>query len=470
VIAIIGFMLRSDLLGVTSVIRELGINSDQQYLSLLHFFRSEAWKLEDIIKRWIELIQKLKWIYRDFGKPVLVGDGVSTSKEGKKMPSVKKLHQASENSGKPEYIWGHMYGSIGILIGNAIKIFNLPVSMRIHDGNQTVREWTDSEYVDDSHVTRLVREAFKVATLLKESCFLVLDRYFLSVNALTALTEEAKALGVTLITIITKAKMDCVAYEKPETENRRVLPKRGRKPKWPLTYGKRVELIDLFTSAAAQFTKTQMMMYGKLTEVSYLSVDLLWGKDLYQELRFVLVSYGATQSILVSTSLLLDPIKIIALYCCRSKIEVFFKAFSQVIGGFGYHFWSHLLPKLNRRDPAKAADEKLKQAGSSMDIEQAKKLKDSVINAYKATEGFVMFCCIATGILQLVALTFTDEINAAPIRWLRTYTNIVPSEESTAAVLRVDFSRVCDLCPFLGIVKIIRQKMRPTSPDLEAVA
>ena len=467
VIAILGFMLRSDHLGITSIIREFRINSHLHYLCLLHFFRSDAWILEEIMKKWVEIVKDSNWIYRVFDKPVLIGDGVSESKEGKKMPAVKKMRQSSENSAKPSFIFGHMFGSIGILIGNAVKIFCLPLSMRVHDGNQTIREWTESEYINDSHVTRLVREASKVVTCLKEPCFLILDRYFLSVDALIALTEEAKAVGITLITVITRAKKSCVAYEKPVPidPNKPVCPKRGRKPKQPSRKGKRVKVMDLFISAASQFTKVKMEMYGELKEVSYLCVDLLWGDDLYQELRFVLVLVDGTKNILVSTSLYLTPERIIALYCYRFKIEVFFKAFKQSIDGFGYHFWSRLMPVLNRFDPAKAADEILKELG--LTLTWAKK---SIINTYNATEGFVMFCCIAIGTLQLVALTFTKEINAAPVRWLRTRSNIVPSEESTAVVLRDDLWRVYDLCPDLGIIRIIRQKMHPKPSDPNSVA
>ena len=474
VIAVIGFMLRSDHLGVTSVVRELSLNSDPLYLCLLHLFHSNAWKLEGIMAKWIEIIKRTNWIYREYGKPVLIGDGVMESKEGKKMPSVKKMRQGSENSSKPEFIWGHMFGGIGVLVGNAVKLFCLPLSLRIHDGNKTIREWTESEYINDTHVTRLVREAFKVAVLLKESCFLVLDRYFLSVDALKALREEAWGVGIALVSVITMAKKDCVAYKKPtptDTNGRVVCPKRGRKRKKPLKTGERVKLIDLFTASADQFTKQKMMVYGKLKEVSYLCVDLLWGDDLFQELRFVLTIVDGVQKILVSTSLMLAPEKIIALYCRRPKIEILYKAFKQVIDGFGFHFWSHFLPRLNRRDPAKAADEKLKELGLSIkDAKKAEKVKKSIINTYNATEGFVMFCCIATGILQLVAITFTNEINAAPIRWLRTYTNIVPSEGSTAVVLRDDLWRVYDLCPDLGIFRIIRQKILQGLSDSKAVA
>ena len=332
-------MLRSDHLGVTSIIRQLSINSDTKYLCLLHFFRSKAWKLEEILKKWVELIKRSNWIYREYGKPVLIGDGVSKSKEGKKMPSVKKMRQGSENSGKPEFIWGHMFGSVGILVGNVVKLFCLPLSMRIHDGNKTIREWTESEYINDSHVTRLVREAFNVAILLKESCYLVLDRYFLSVNMLKALKEETYGVGISLITVITRAKKNCVAFEKPTpTDKQIVRPRRGRKPKEPPKAGKKVKLMELFTTAASQFTKTKMKMYGELKEVSYLCVDLLWGEDLFQELRFVLVLVDGRKNIFVSTSLLPTPEKIVALYCCRFKIETLFKAFKQVLDGFGYHF------------------------------------------------------------------------------------------------------------------------------------
>jgi hypothetical protein len=71
-----------------------------------------------------------------------------------------------------------------------------------------------------------------------------------------------------------------------------------------------------------------------------------------------------------------------------------------------------------------------------------------------------MFCCIAIGILQLCALQFTKEINMSPVRWLRTYTNIVPSEESTAGALRDTFQKMV-LCksPKLRIAEIVATKM-----------
>ena len=47
VILTIGLMLRSDKLGITSVIRDLALKPDC-YLSMLHFFRASSWSLDRI--------------------------------------------------------------------------------------------------------------------------------------------------------------------------------------------------------------------------------------------------------------------------------------------------------------------------------------------------------------------------------------------------------------------------------------
>ncbi len=46
----IGFILHSDKLGVTSVIRDLALSPDC-YLSMIHFFRASSWSLETIRRR-----------------------------------------------------------------------------------------------------------------------------------------------------------------------------------------------------------------------------------------------------------------------------------------------------------------------------------------------------------------------------------------------------------------------------------
>jgi hypothetical protein len=51
VIIILGFMIRSDLLGTTSIIRDLALNS-RCYGSMNHFFRSSSWSLSALKLKW----------------------------------------------------------------------------------------------------------------------------------------------------------------------------------------------------------------------------------------------------------------------------------------------------------------------------------------------------------------------------------------------------------------------------------
>lgn len=137
-IIIIGFMLRSDSLGVTSVIRDLNL-SHSSYATIIHFFHSSSWKLEVIAKKWTEIVKGFAPIYQEDGVTILVGDGVNASKEARKMPGVKKLHQESENSSKGEYILGHTFGGIGVIVGNNSKLFCIPLFINIQDGIKTIR-------------------------------------------------------------------------------------------------------------------------------------------------------------------------------------------------------------------------------------------------------------------------------------------------------------------------------------------
>ena len=155
--------------------------------------------------------------------------------------------------------------------------------------------------------------------------------------------------------------------------------------------------------------------------------DLLWGQKLYRKPRFVLVACGDTKSIFVSTDLTLSPEQIIRLYGYRFKIECRFRELKQVIAGFVYRFWSSSMPKLNR------------YAKSGTDPPQtvtADKDKKRILAAFMAVERFVMSACIALGLLQLCSLRFAAEINASPLRWLRTRSNLVPSEATTAHFMR----------------------------------
>ena len=424
-----------------------------KYNCLIHFFRSEAWSLEAIKQRWLEIVKDSGLISYIFDKPVLIGDGVKQAKESNRMPGVKKLHQESENSTKSEYIRGILFGGLGILVGGTAKLFCLPLSMSIHDGNETILKWKNSEYKDDSHVTRLIREGCKTAMALGETCWLLMDAYYLSRPGLKALNEEASKVGKELAVLITRAKSNYTAWWKPEGEAK------AKKPRITDSF----TIMSLFQTKAECFVEETMTIYGELDQVKYLCVNLLWGRDLFQEIRFVLVVIDDVQIVLACTALDLDPRIIIELYCYRFKIETLFRAIKQTLGGFACRFWTRRMPAFNLF--AKAAVMEAKIEAVTADI-----AKTSIMKTYDAIEGFVFFACIAMGLIQLCALKFSKDINSNEQRWMRTNSSSIPSEETTAISLRCSLRCLNnDNCDDLALVAAIRERQPASVAQPNAV-
>jgi len=441
VTVIIGFMLRGDHLGVTSVIRDLSL-SPWCYERLIHFFHSEAWDPELIRKTWWKLLAERASVYRVKKRCILIGDGVKQSKEAFHMAGVKKLLQESENSSKPQYIFGHMFGAVGMLIGRKGGKFCAPLQMNIQDGLKAVSPWNGSGISPDSHVVQMVRNSCAIAKIVG-TAYLLLDRYFLSVPALKELKAHNDAADMPRVDIITKAKSNCRAYRKPRASRS---PKRGR----PRLKGESVPVASLFAEKASCFTRAIVYMYGEKQEVTYYCTDLMWGQKLYQELRFVLVQYNSTRSILVSTDLTLSPKRIIELYAYRFSIEELFREFKQQIGGFAYHFWSKAVPKLNHFSRKSETD----VLATVRDANARRRILSNI----KAIEGFVLFASIAMGILQLIALDGKNSRSAKKIRYLRTVSRKCPSEATVMYYARKNIYSLLLQHPDSFITRFIRER------------
>ena len=352
---------------------------------MIHFFRASSWSLDSIRSCWFSAVRQYAPLYKERNLYILVGDGVKQSKEGRRMPGVKKLFQESENSAKPEYIHGHMFGGFGILAGNVRSWACIPLSIRLHDGLQAAMGWKGAVVSGASHVVQMVEDAYHAARIFGDS-LLLLDRYFLTVPALERL-QLLNSSGNVRMEIVTKAKKSAVAFEKPAPRK----PGRGRPPK----KGAAVHLKELFISRAGEFQKAETELYGKKESIRYYCIDLLWGQKLYQELRFVLVEMNGIQSILVSTSLTLEPLSIIRLYSCRFRIECTFRELKQQVGAFCYHFWSKHMPRLNYYQK--------KEELSPLECVEGEKSRKKILAAVRAIEMHMALSCIAMGSLQSIA-------------------------------------------------------------------
>ncbi|MHA6529649.1 hypothetical protein [Paenibacillus sp. BAC0078] len=143
---------------------------------------------------WLQVVRQSAPLLVIQNRVVLVGDGMKQAKEGRRMPGVKKLHQEYENVSKGEYIFGHLFGAIGILISDSRKWFCLPLFMNLQDGIQTILSWkkTDYESESPSHVVQMIEQGFEAAKGFSQA-LLLLDRYFLSVPALQRLRRAIRA-------------------------------------------------------------------------------------------------------------------------------------------------------------------------------------------------------------------------------------------------------------------------------------
>jgi ubiquitin len=120
VLCLIGLCTRTELAGVTSFVRGLGLQP-VLYQRLLHLFDSPAINLDTLTEIWT------RWCADSFPAcsvgtyRVWIADGRKAPKQGGKMPAVKKLHQESANNSKPEFIFGHSFQCISQLTQMFVK-------------------------------------------------------------------------------------------------------------------------------------------------------------------------------------------------------------------------------------------------------------------------------------------------------------------------------------------------------------
>ena len=106
VLVFVGFIMRNDTFGVSSIVRALWLDPSY-YACLLHFFHSTAWRGDMLLECWWLWLVNEKVVYRAGERIVMVGDHTKAPKDGRRMPEVSTLRQDSETSGNPTFFRGH---------------------------------------------------------------------------------------------------------------------------------------------------------------------------------------------------------------------------------------------------------------------------------------------------------------------------------------------------------------------------
>jgi len=439
VIVIVGMILRCDNLGVTSIIRSLSLKPI--YEPLIRFFRSDAWNIRNASIKWAGIVLKnAPGIIRIGGAAVLAGDSTKISKEGRRMPAVKRLHQESENTSKAEYIYGQLFGCVGVLAGWGKKIFCIPLACELQDGIKEIMSWEGWSRLG-SQTVEMIRLAHRF-TQIFPNAILLLDRYYLTIPAIEWLDLLNKNGGG--LRAIFMAKSNVTAYEMPDKSKPGM---RGR----PRKRGASIKLADSFTKETDNFKQANLMLYGETATVRYLAKDLLWGKGLYRLLRFVMVEYGDRRAIIVSTDTSISPLDIVTLYIKRFSIECTFRTMKYDFAAFSNRFWSKFMPKLIRYEKSNAPD-RVKKVKTD-------KARHWIRKSLDATEVYVFCGAIATGILQMLSLREAQQSEMKELRYQRTPARSVVSEATVSDYLVKNVFRLMAEEPKLTISAIILEKM-----------
>ena len=322
------------------------------------------------------------------------------------MPAVKFLHQQSASNSKPDYIMGHSFQALSLLVqGPAGHLAAVPLVSRIHEGlvcsNRDTRTLLD----------KLALLLFSLAGSVDRKFLLVADAYYASGKLIAQLLDQGHQL-------LTRAKSNAVAYWPVPPPARR---HRGR----PRLYGEKVKLKDLVRDQQ-QFLSAPSPVYGEQNvSLRYRAIDLLW-RPAARLVRFVIVCHPLRGTIfLLTTDLTLEPLDIIMLYGCRFKIELGFRQAVHVVGTYAYHFWMAAM-KPRRRGQG---DQYLHRESAVYRTAVQRK-----INAFHL---HVQLGCIAQGLLQHLALNYTAEVWRLFRSWLRTMNpSLPPSELVVACALR----------------------------------
>jgi len=394
-----GFTVRTELLGVTSLVRALKLQP-RFYKRLLEVFHSNGVKLNQLSALWPKVVLKLfPSPARVNGRLVLVGDGIKIPKCGKKMPAVKLLHQQSDSNTKPEYIMGHSLQAVSLLVNAAQSVFAVPLAARIHEG----LVWSNRD-----RRTLLDKMLALLGIVdIKEPFYFVADAYYAAQKIVNGLLAQGNHL-------VTRAKSNAVAYKPHHSQGP---AKRGR----PKIYGEKIKLKSLLRDAKDTL-EIQSPVYGERNvKIKYRVRDLYW-RSAGRIVRFVAVRHPSRGScLLMSTDTSLSAVEIIQLYGLRFKIEHGFKQAVRLIGSFSYHFWMQDMKPLRRRN----GDQYLHR--ESLDYRNAIKRK---MHAYHV---FIQAGIVCQGLLQYLSVAFPDLVWNAFGSWLRTIRPGVPPSELVVA-------------------------------------
>ncbi|MEM9266419.1 MAG: hypothetical protein AAGA46_12910 [Cyanobacteria bacterium P01_F01_bin.13] len=240
------------------------------------------------------------------------------------MPGVKGLHQESDNISKPEWIRGHYFSALGLLIGLDSVLFASLIAVKLHDGIIAT--------TDDAESRLTEKMAQLCVTHMGQGSYAVLDAYYACRGGVQKFRQHH-------LHLISRSRISTVA--RAEFSANPTAPKRGGPRQW----GAKIKLRDLFEETDSWLTET-VSLYGQPVSLVYQCFQFYWDSPT-EKVLFVLTQQSCgKRMILLSSDLSLTGLEVIETYSKRFKIEVAFRTFIHLLGGFAYRFWLKALDKI----------------------------------------------------------------------------------------------------------------------------
>ena len=346
------------------------------------------------------------------------------------MPGVKGLHQESEDVSKPEWIRGHYFSALSLLLCSGKALFATPIVLKLHDGIETIGP--------NNALTLVDKMAVICVRFMTTGSYAILDAYYASAKIL----QPFRANGLHLIS---RVSISTVARARFDVT--RGIRGRGRPRKW----GSPIKLRELF-APLDQCHRAQVWLYGERQLVYYQPFQFHW--DSAEALvLFVLVQLpNGKQIILLSSDTTLTGVQVIEAYGWRFKIEVSFRTLVHLLGGFDYRFWLQSMTKISHwpKNLVLADFDETFQAQVATKVE--------------AFERFVNLNAIALGLLQVIALEQPNIVWTHFPRWFRTLPKHgLPSEQIVRIALQHLQPTVLSNCrPSLLLAKFLAAKFNPS--------
>lgn len=413
-LVLVGFSTRPDLAGATSWVRAVFLGT-RAYHGMLHVFRGPGVDLEGLTRLWAGLVRRLlRPVQVVVGPPgrqrtygVAVGDGVTAAKEGRRMPGRKSHHQASGSNSKAEFVMGHSFQALGLLVWGLVGPLCVFVSARLDSGIKNGPR--DAQ----TCLERFVALFLPLAPLLAVTpLILVADAYYGAQGVVRSLVGAGHH-------VLTRARANSVAW-RPVSQRRLRQRRRGRKP----THGRKTELASLWRHA--RYEKAPSPVYGEKNVTLRYFTRVLWWAPAGALCLFVFAQHPTRGRIVLATTLVdLNALDVIRLYGYRWKIEAGFKQSKHTVGVFAYRFWMSGMKSTRRGDGAQYLHGK------------PPAYKAKVRSLERKYNLHVQLGLIAQGLVQSLAIRFPKRVRRQARTWLRTdRPERTPSDALSAQALR----------------------------------